>query len=174
MDDNALEYHSSHESVRMLHYFTVKISYIRFTDCPLMLIVFYCINASINFMLLFLCLCKQNLTIRSIQPGAPNLDSASLYRAARSEAYPMRTKQFYAKLGCLESASLDFTYAFYQPAAKPSLRGSLPPMRTPVSGLRRITWPPPKLTRPKPSTGARRWPRRANSAKMAWLQPSSM
>lgn len=35
----------------------------------------------------------------------------------------------------------------YQPTAAPSLRGSEPPMRTPVSGSRWITWPPPMLAR---------------------------
>ncbi len=41
----------------------------------------------------------------------------------------------------------------YQPTAQPSLRGSLPPIRTPVSGFRRMICPPPKVRLSKPSTG---------------------
>ena len=48
----------------------------------------------------------------------------------------------------------------YQPTAQPSLRGSLPPLNTPVAGSRRIIWPPPNMLRSKPPTGCSRCPRR--------------
>ena len=60
-----------------------------------------------------------------------------------------------------------------EPAANPSFRGSLPPARTPVSGSRRITWPPPIPIRSAPVTTLTRCPRRSSSRTTASSIPAS-